>query len=51
MEKGLQRSTRQMASAEPRTAPNRSMASLAYCEQEGIYLQQLPPFAGEMQVW
>ena len=37
----------QAARSPPRNAPYFSIASMAYCEQVGIYLQVDPPFIGE----
>src|SRR5512133_2167526 len=43
---GLQRSSRQPASTVPLKSPNSLYASIAYCEQEGWYLQVPPPRSG-----
>jgi hypothetical protein len=47
LEKGLQRRILQAARIPPRNAPYFSIASMAYCEQVGIYLQVDPPFIGD----
>ena len=50
-ENGLQRNILHIASKEPFKAPYFSNASIAYCEQVGVYIQWVRTLRGDKYFW